>query len=347
MSKLTVGIVGGSGYAGGEFLRLALSHPNLEVTQVTSRANAGDPVTFTHPNLRGRTSLKYKKPVDLEPVDVLVLAMPHHEAIKNFDHYSALSREVLIDLSHDFRIRDPENYEKFYEEPHPRPELLETFVYGNPELHKEELKGATRIACAGCGATATILGLYPLYKMGVPLPGKDVFTTMLMGSSAAGAASSDASHHPERSGSLRVFKPTGHRHTAEVIQEVPANINFHLTAIAIERIRGILATSSVMLPDGYSERDVWGAYREVYADAPFIRIVKVKKGIHRNPDPKMLDGTNYCDIGFELDNDTGRVVIMTAIDNLVKGTAGHAIQSLNISRGWIETTGLEFSGLHP
>ena len=102
-----------------------------------------------------------------------------------------------------------------------------------------------------------------------------------------------------------------------------------------------------MLPDGYSERDVWGAYREVYADMPFIRIVKVKKGIHRNPDPKLLDGTNYCDIGFELDNDTGRVVIMTAIDNLVKGTAGHAIQSLNISKGWDETLGLEFGGLHP
>jgi LysW-gamma-L-alpha-aminoadipyl-6-phosphate/LysW-L-glutamyl-5-phosphate reductase len=347
MSTLTVGIVGGSGYAGGEFLRLALSHPNLEVTQVTSRANAGDLVTFTHPNLRGRTSLKYKKPVDLEPVDVLVLAMPHHEAIKNFEHYSGLAKEVMIDLSHDFRIRDPKLYEKFYEEAHPRPELLETFVYGNPELHREELKGASRIACAGCGATATILGLYPLYKMGVPLPGKDVFTTILMGSSAAGAASSDASHHPERSGSLRVFKPTGHRHTAEVIQEVPGNVNFHLTAIAIERIRGILATSSVMLPDGYSERDVWGAYREVYADMPFIRIVKVKKGIHRNPDPKLLDGTNYCDIGFELDNDTGRVVVMTAIDNLVKGTAGHAIQSLNISRGWDETLGLEFGGLHP
>jgi LysW-gamma-L-alpha-aminoadipyl-6-phosphate/LysW-L-glutamyl-5-phosphate reductase len=347
VSKLSVAIVGGSGYAGGEFLRLALGHPHLEVTQITSRANAGDPVTFTHPNLRGRTSLKYKRPTDLEPADVVVLAMPHHEAVKQYDQFASLTKEVMIDLSHDFRIRDPKLYEKFYEEAHPRPELLSAFVYGNPELHKEELKGASRIACAGCGATATILGLYPLYKMGVPLPGKDVFTTVLMGSSAAGAASSDASHHPERSGSLRVFKPVGHRHTAEVIQEVPANVGFHMTAIAVERIRGILATSSVFLPDGYSERDVWGAYREVYADAPFTRIVKVKKGIHRYPDPKMLDGTNYCDIGFELDPETGRVVVITAIDNLVKGTAGHAIQSLNISRGWEETTGLEFVGLHP
>jgi LysW-gamma-L-alpha-aminoadipyl-6-phosphate/LysW-L-glutamyl-5-phosphate reductase len=347
LSKLTVAIVGGSGYAGGEFLRLALQHPNLEVTQITSRANVGDPVTFTHPNLRGRTNLKYKLPKDLEPADVIVLAMPHHEAIKNFETYSGLSREVIIDLSHDFRIRDPKLYEKFYDEAHPRPDLLETFVYGNPELHKEELKGANRIACAGCGATAMILGLYPLYKMGVALPGKDIFSTVLMGSSAAGAASSDASHHPERSGSLRVFKPVGHRHTAEVIQELPATVGVHVTAIAVERIRGILATSSVFIPDGYSERDVWGAFREVYADAPFTRIVKVKKGIHRYPDPKLLDGSNYCDIGFELDNETGRVVVITAIDNLVKGTAGHAIQSLNISRGWDETTGLEFTGLHP
>ncbi len=347
ISKLSVAIVGGSGYAGGEFLRLALSHPNLEVTQVTSNRLAGDPVTFTHPNLRGRTNLKFKKVADLEPADVLVMAMPHGEATKQFDHLAALTREVMIDLSHDFRIRDAKLYEKFYEEPHARPELLETFVYGNPELHKQDLVGASRIACAGCGATATILGLYPLFKMGVPMPGKDVFTTVLMGSSAGGASSSDSSHHPERAGSLRVFKPVGHRHTAEVIQEVPGNVGFHLTAIAVERIRGILATSSVMLPDGYSERDVWGAFREVYEGAPFIRIVKVKKGIHRYPDPKLLDGTNYCDIGFELDNDTGRVVVITAIDNLVKGTAGHAIQSLNISRGWDETMGLEFTGLHP
>ncbi len=347
VSKLSVAIVGGSGYAGGEFLRLALGHPNLEVTQITSRANAGDPISFTHPNLRGRTNLKYKRPDELEASDVVVLAMPHHEAIKKFDHFSTLTREVLIDLSHDFRIRDADLYKKFYEEDHPRPELLNSFVYGNPELHREELKGANRIACAGCGATATILGLYPLFKNAVAAANKDVFTTVLMGSSAAGAAASDASHHPERAGSLRVFKPVGHRHTAEVIQEVPGNVGFHLTAIAVERVRGILATSSVFIPDGLSERDVWAAFRETYSDAPFVRIVKVKKGIHRFPDPKLLDGTNYCDIGFELDPETGRVVIITAIDNLVKGTAGHAIQSLNISRGWPESTGLEFLGLHP
>jgi LysW-gamma-L-alpha-aminoadipyl-6-phosphate/LysW-L-glutamyl-5-phosphate reductase len=346
MNKLNVSIIGASGYAGGEFLRLALGHPQLEVTQVTSQRLAGDPITFQHPNLRGRSNLKFSKLEDLKPSDVVVLALPHGEAIKRFDYFAGLG-QIIIDLSSDFRIRDPKLYEKFYEEVHPRPELLESFVYGNPELHRHELKSANRIACAGCGATAAILGLYPLYKMGVPLPGKDIFSTILMGSSAGGASSSDASHHPERSGSLRVFKPTGHRHTAEVIQELPAQVAVHLTAIAIERVRGILATSSVFIPDGYSERDVWGAYRECFGSEPFIRIVKAKKGIHRNPDPKLLDGTNYCDIGFELDNDTGRVVVMSAIDNLTKGTAGHAIQSLNITQGWDETLGLDFAGLHP
>ncbi|MBB6099089.1 N-acetyl-gamma-glutamyl-phosphate/LysW-gamma-L-alpha-aminoadipyl-6-phosphate reductase [Deinobacterium chartae] len=345
MSKLSVAIVGGSGYAGGEFLRLALNHPHLEVTQVTSERNAGDPVHFVHPNLRGRTHLKFRRMADLEAADVLILALPHGNAAKHFARFEGLA-ETIIDLSADFRIKDPELYRKYYEEDHPAPELLPSFVYGNPELHREELRGATRIACAGCLATSAILALYPLLKLGVPLP-KDIMITGLVGSSAAGASGSDASHHPEREGSLRVYKATGHRHHAELTQELPGRFPLHLTAISTPRVRGILTTAQVFIPDGYSERDVWGAYREVYADEPFIRIVKVRKGIHRYPDPKLLDGSNFCDIGFETDDETGRVVIMSAIDNLVKGTAGHALQCLNIARGWDETLGLEFVGLHP
>lgn len=344
-SPLSVAIVGGSGYAGGEFLRLALGHPHLNVTQVTSERNAGMPVPLVHANLRGATNLKFRKLADLEEADVIVLALPHNSAAKRLSEFESKAK-ILIDLSADFRLKDPEIYKATYGEDHPTPDKLGDWVYGNPELHRQDLPGATRIACAGCFATSVILGLYPLMKMGVLQP-KDVIATGLLGSSAAGASASSSSHHPERAGSLRVYKPVGHRHTAEANQELPGNFNLHLTAISTPRVRGILTTAHAWVPDGWSDRDVWSAYREVYGTEPFIRIVKVAKGIHRYPDPMLLDGTNFCDIGFEMDQDTGRVVIMSAIDNLVKGTAGHAIQSLNIAQGWTETTGLDFTGLHP
>ncbi|BDP41668.1 N-acetyl-gamma-glutamyl-phosphate/N-acetyl-gamma- aminoadipyl-phosphate reductase [Deinococcus aetherius] len=343
--RRSVAIVGGSGYAGGEFLRLALGHPHLNVTQVTSERSAGQPVALVHPNLRGRTGLKFRKAAELEEADIIVLALPHGSAAKRIGEFEGKGR-VIVDLSADFRLKDPEVYRATYGEDHPTPDRLGEWVYGNPELHREELRGATRIACAGCFATGVILALYPLLKLGVLLP-RDIIATGLVGSSAAGASATEASHHPERAGSLRVYKPVGHRHAAEVQQELPGNFPIHLTAISTPRVRGILSTIQAWIPDGYSDRDVWSAYREVYGGEPFIRIVKVAKGIHRYPDPMLLDGTNYCDLGFEMDVDSGRVVLMSAIDNLVKGTAGHAIQSLNVAHGWEETTGLEFAGLHP
>jgi len=327
--KKTLSIVGASGYAGGEFLRLALSHPYLEVKQVTSRRFAGEPVHFVHPNLRGRTNLKFVPPEKLEPADILVLALAH----------------VLVDLSADFRLKDPELYRRYYGE-HPRPDLLGRFVYAVPELYREALKGADWIAGAGCNATATLLGLYPLLKAGVLKP-TPIFVTLLISTSAGGAEASPASHHPERAGSIRVYKPTGHRHTAEVVENLPGRPEVHLTAIATDRVRGILMTAQCFVQDGWSERDVWQAYREAYAGEPFIRLVKQKKGVHRYPDPRFVQGTNYADIGFELEEDTGRLVVMTAIDNLVKGTAGHALQALNVRMGWPETLGLDFPGLHP
>ncbi len=342
---LTVAIVGGSGYAGGEFLRLALGHPNLNVTQVTSERSAGLPVSLVHPNLRSRTNLKFRKAATLEPADIIVLALPHGSAAKRIAEFESKGK-VIIDLSADFRLKDPDVFKAVYGENHPVPEQLKDWVYGNPELHREQLKGATRIACAGCFATSVILALYPMIKLGVLLP-KDVIATGLVGSSAAGASPSESSHHPERASSFRVYKPVGHRHTAEAKQELPGHFPLHLTAISTPRVRGILTTVQAWVPDGWSDKDVWSAYREVYGAEPFIRIVKVAKGIHRYPDPMLLDGTNFCDIGFEMDQDTGRVVLISAIDNLVKGTAGHAIQSLNIAQGWPETTGLEFTGLHP
>ena len=250
-----------------------------------------------------------------------------------------------MDLSADFRLKDPELYRRYYGE-HPRPDLLGRFVYAVPELYREALKGADWIAGAGCNATATLLGLYPLLKAGVLKP-TPIFVTLLISTSAGGAEASPASHHPERAGSIRVYKPTGHRHTAEVVENLPGRPEVHLTAIATDRVRGILMTAQCFVQDGWSERDVWQAYREAYAGEPFIRLVKQKKGVHRYPDPRFVQGTNYADIGFELEEDTGRLVVMTAIDNLVKGTAGHALQALNVRMGWPETLGLDFPGLHP
>jgi N-acetyl-gamma-glutamyl-phosphate/LysW-gamma-L-alpha-aminoadipyl-6-phosphate reductase len=344
VARKTLSIVGASGYAGGEFLRLALSHPHLEVKQVTSRRFAGEPVHFVHPNLRGRTSLKFIPPEKLEPADILVLALPHGVLAREFDRYASLA-PILVDLSADFRLKDPDLYRKYYGE-HPRPELLGRFVYAVPELYREALREADWMAGAGCNATATLLGLYPLLKGGVLKP-SPIFVTLLISTSAAGAEPSPASHHPERAGSIRVYKPTGHRHTAEVVENLPGRPEVHLTAIATDRVRGILMTAQTFLQDGWSERDVWQAYREAYGAEPFVRLVKQKKGVHRYPDPRFVQGTNYADIGFELEEDTGRLVVMVAIDNLVKGTAGHALQALNIRLGFPETLGLDFPGLHP
>ena len=345
MEKLKVAIVGASGYAGGEFLRLALGHPNLEVTQITSERSAGLPVHIVHPNLRGVSKLKFVPLADVRETDLLVLALPHGHSAGRFEEFSQLAPR-MIDLSADFRLKDAGLYEKYYGEPHPNPEALPRFVYANPELHREELRGATHLAGAGCLATAAILALYPLLKAAVPARG-DIVVEGKIGSSAAGNRPTESGHHPERMGVVRTYAPTGHRHGAELVQELPGAFPVHLTATAVERVRGILVTAHVFLPDGYSDRDVLGAYREVYDEEPFIRLVTAKRGVHRVPDPKVLDGTNFCDIGFELDNETGRIVVMAAIDNLVKGTAGHALQALNVSVGWEESLGLGFFGLHP
>ncbi len=344
MESLRTVIVGGSGYAGGEFLRLALGHPYLDVVQVTSRRYLRQPVTFVHPNLRGRTNLKFSDPEKLEEADLIVLGLPHGVAAQNFDYYKEKA-PYIIDLSADFRLKTLELYERFYGA-HPRPELLAQFAYANPEINAEQIMGSNWLAGAGCTATATLLGLYPLYAEGL-VARHAVFVTVMVGSSAAGAEPGPASHHPERSGALRVYKPTGHRHTAEVIDYLPGTPEVHMTAVATERIRGILMTAQVFIPDGFSEQDVWQTYREFYADKPFVRLVKQRRGIHRYPDPKVVEGSNYADVGFELEPDTGRLVVISAIDNLTKGTAGHAIQALNLRMGWDEQEGLEFPGLHP
>lgn len=339
---MKISIVGASGYVGGELLRLLLQHPQIEIHQATSERFAGKPITTVHPNLRKRTDLKFCSVNDLEKVDFLFIALPHAKLMNNFEKFSSLANKI-IDLSADFRLKNPEDYQKWYGLEHPQPELLSQFVYGMVELHREAIKKAKYVSGVGCNATSVILPLYPLFKNNLIDLSQPVVAESKCGSSEGGNKSSDASHHPERSGCVRSYKPTGHRHIAEMEQELGHKINF--SATSIEMVRGILMTAHIFVKEGTTELDIWKAYRKEYGNEPFIRIVKERMGLYRYPEPKILSGSNYCDIGFALDKN--RLVVIGAIDNLVKGAAGQAVQAMNIMSGFDEKTSLEFSGLHP
>jgi len=335
-------IVGGSGYGGGEALRLLLNHPHVEVAQVTSRQQAGKFVHSVHPNLRGRTSIKFTTPDQLEKCDVLFLCLPHGAASKDIERYASLA-ERLVDLSADFRLRDPAAYKQWYDWEHPAPAWLDRFVYGLPELQRARMKGAKYVSGVGCNATASNLALLPLARKGLV---ERVIVDLKVGSSEGGAESGPGTHHPERSGAMRSFAPTGHRHQAEIRQEL-GDFELHFSATAVEAVRGVLCTAHVFLKDKLTDKDLWPIFREAYSAEPFVRLVKERQGIHRLPDPKILAGTNYADVGFEADESSKRVVVISAIDNLMKGAAGSAVQAMNIMLGFEETAGLEFAGLHP
>ncbi len=346
---VTASIVGGSGYAGGEALRLLLSHPYVTLKQVTSESNAGKYVHTVHPNLRKRTDLKFVSKAALEPCDVLFVAMPHGVAMTEIEPLLDKA-EIIIDLSADFRLDDAGAYPVWYDHEHMKPELLGEFVYGIPELHREEMRSANRISSAGCLATAAILGLYPLFRAGIVDLERPVVIEGKTGSSGAGGGVSLATHHPERSGVIRSFKPTGHRHTAEIVQELTVDGNkpqVWFSATSVESVRGILSTAHVFLKEPLEEKELWKVYRAAYKDEPFMRLVKERQGIYRYPEPKILTGSNYCDVGFERDAHSNRLVVMAALDNLMKGAAGQAVQSLNIRCGFEETCALDFPGLHP
>jgi N-acetyl-gamma-glutamyl-phosphate/LysW-gamma-L-alpha-aminoadipyl-6-phosphate reductase len=345
----SVAIVGASGYTGGELLRLALNHPHLDVRQVTSERLDGQFVHFTHPNLRRRTPLKFVRSEMLERSDLLFLCLPHGSAMERIEHFAGLA-DRIVDLSADFRLRRAEDYDRWYGKPHTNAAWLGKFVYGLPELHRGQMGTASYISGVGCNATATTLAVWPLAKAGLIDTARGLICEVKVGSSEGGAASADSTHHPERAGVMRSFAPTGHRHTAEVLQALRLcgiETDVHLSATAVDNVRGVLATAHVFVKPGTAERDLWKAYRDAYGAEPFVRIVKERTGLYRYPEPKILSGSNYADVGFELDATTGRVVALCAIDNLMKGAAGSALQSANIMMGWDETLGLEFPGLHP
>lgn len=346
--RLAVGVAGASGYVGGDLLRLLLGHPGVDVVQVTSERSAGKAVYQVHPHLRGRTTLRFTSRETLHACDVLFLALPHGQAQTHIDQYAALAPRI-IDLSADFRLRDAADYAATYGYPHAAPARLADFVYGLPELHRDELRGARYASGVGCNATATTLALWAVVKGGLITPDQPVIVDIKVGSSEGGNTPSEASHHPVRSGVVRPFALTGHRHEAEVRQALApcGAFDVRMAVTSVEMVRGVAAAAYVTLPTGLADRDLWGCYRAVWQEEPFVRLVHDKAGIHRHPEPRPLIGTNVADVGWEYDPATGRAALLCALDNLGKGAAGSAVQCMNLMCGFEESTALDFGGIYP
>jgi N-acetyl-gamma-glutamyl-phosphate/LysW-gamma-L-alpha-aminoadipyl-6-phosphate reductase len=340
--SLTASVVGGSGFTGGELLRLLSGHPEFEVAQATSRSYDGKTVGSVHPNLRG-LDLRFSDPTDLDSVDVLFAATPHGVSMEQIDAFEDAA-DTVVDLSADFRLSAESQYDEWYDG-HVCPEYLEQSEYALPELNRENLPGADLIAAGGCNATATILGLKPLFDADILSGDEQVVVDVKVGSSEGGAGGGEASSHPERSGIVRPYAPTGHRHEAEIEEFLGLSVSF--TVHAVDMTRGAAATCHVF-PDGpVSKGDLWGAYRESYEDEPFMRMVAGGSGVYRYPEPKAVAGSNYGEVGFEVDPGNKRLVVFSAIDNMMKGSAGQAVHAANVALGFEETAGLDFAGLHP
>ncbi|WP_415379317.1 N-acetyl-gamma-glutamyl-phosphate reductase [Halosimplex sp. TS25] len=341
-ANYTASVVGGSGFTGGELLRLLAGHPEFEVAQATSRSKENKTVGHAHPNLRD-LDLRFSSPEDLESVDVLFAATPHGVSMEQIDAFQDAA-DTVVDLSADFRLDTEDQYDEWYDG-HTRPELLEESVYALPEVTRDELPGADLIASGGCNATATILGLKPLVEDGILSGDEQVVVDVKVGSSEGGAGGGEASSHPERSGVVRPYAPTGHRHEAEIEQFLGLDVSF--TVHAVDMIRGASATCHVFPGEPVSKGDLWGAYRGEYDEEPFVELVAGGGGVYRYPEPKAVAGTNRAEVGFELDPGNKRLVVFSAIDNMMKGSAGQAVHAANVALGIEETAGLEFGGLHP
>ena len=307
-----------------------------------------------HPNLRGVTGLQFSQldtPRITSSCDVVFAALPHGESVKVVPQL-ADSGLRIVDLSADFRLRDSGQYPSWYGYDHPRPDLLEKFVYSIPEINREEVKGATLVSSPGCMAITAILALAPLLKEKALGVDRDhVVVDAKVGSSGAGGKPSLSTHFSERFSVVRPYKPAGHRHSAEIEQVLNAlsgeKVRVSMSAHAVNMVRGILVTSHLFTSAPVKPLDIWKAYRSMYEGSCFVRLVRDKQGPFRLPDPKLVVGSNFCDVGFETEERTGRLVALSATDNLIKGAAGNAIQSMNLMLGFDEKAGIGMAPLHP
>jgi len=325
-----------------------------KVTAATARRYAGEYVFRVHPNLRGVTELQFSQ---LDPskltgsCDVVFAALPHGESVKVLPQLADAGVRI-IDLSADFRLRDRAQYPSWYGYDHPRPDLLERFVLSIPEINRDRVKGATLVSSPGCMAITAILALAPLLKeKALGIDRDHIVVDAKVGSSGAGGKPSLSTHFSERFGVVRPYKPAGHRHSAEIEQVLESvsgeQVSVSMSAHAVNMVRGILITSHLFTSAPVNPIDVWKAYRSMYTGSYFIRLVRDKQGPFRLPDPKLVVGSNFCDVGFEIEERTGRLVALSATDNLIKGAAGNAIQSMNLMLGFDEKTGISMAPLHP
>ena len=348
---LNVAILGASGYGGGELLRLLAGHPEAGSVRGASRRHAGRPFHASHPNLRGVVGGAFEAEIDWETfaagpgTPVVFSAMPHGELAAQLEtlerRWAALGladRLVLVDLSGDFRLESGEVFAEAYGTPHPCPERLGSFVYGLPEWTRRDLVGARRIAAAGCFATALQLALLPLRGLDLGL----VAASAVTGSSGSGAAPGDTTHHPTRAHDFRAYKVLRHQHLPEVLATmaragIRGTVGFVPQSAPL--VRGIFAALQFLLPPGLDGNDLSARAAAACDGEPFLRLVE------GSPRVGAVTGSNFCDLAVAA---AGRhAAVLVAIDNLVKGMAGQAIQCLNIALGLPEISGLRAAGAFP
>ena len=340
-SKIRIAIFGGSGYGGSELLRILLAHPNAEIVVVTANEHAGKAVGAVHKNLFGLTDLMFQiAPDDLSSLDadVAFFALPHGQALGLVPQLPSTTK--VIDLSGDFRIDDADVFKEFYKLDHAG-SIQSEFVYGLTETNREAIRTAKYIANPGCFATATLLALSPMVKSGL-LTGKIVVDAKT-GSSGSGAKPAANTHHPQRMNSFYAYKPFTHQHVPEIEQHLHQVGDFQNDLIfmthSLPVSRGIFASCYIETTVNLTNEDIGNIYRSSYQDDFFVRLVE------GSPDINWVKTTNFCDIAFHTSGK--QVVVFSAIDNLVKGAAGQAVQNMNLMFDLDETTGLKMVGTNP
>jgi N-acetyl-gamma-glutamyl-phosphate reductase len=345
-------VIGGTGYGGAELIRRLLIHPEVELTRVVAVDHVGEPLGAVHPPLTGRSALRFENIPPAEAArgaDIALLALPHKVSAHHAPAIVAAGVKV-VDMSGDFRLRDAAAYERYYGAKHPHPELLGTFVYGLPELNREAIRTARAVASPGCFATTIELALLPLARAGM-LAGASVHVVGMTGSSGSGITPTAGTHHPVRAVNLKPYKLLEHQHTPEILETLAAagapGVQLGFVPVSAPLSRGILATSFVELPADTGVDSVTALFAEAYAREPFVRFVS-----DRPPEVAAVAGSNYAEVGFTLGavaggNRTSTLAIVSATDNLIKGGAGQAIQSMNLMLGLPETMSLEDPGPWP
>ena len=345
---LKVFICGGSGYAGCELLRILSTHPEVTVTGVTSEKSAGKYVTDLFPGLHKYQSVVYeplRKEEILKKADLFFMALPHAESQEAVDFFFRKGKKV-IDLSADYRLRDPGVYEDWYKVPHRFQKTLGKAVYGLPEIYRNKIRKATLIANPGCYPTGAILGLLPALKKRI-IDAASIIIDSKSGTSGAGRKADVAFSFCEVNEGFKAYAIGSHRHTPEIEQELsaacgsPVTVDF--TPHLLPLNRGILTTIYAPMTKKNMTEGIVKVYEEFYKREPFVKVLKSG----RYPDIKNVRGTNYCEIGLKMNERTNTLIIVTAIDNLVKGASGQAVHNMNIMMGFEEKTGLDAMPLIP